>query len=182
MCDDALKCNDERMYLQIGNCVGAGNHRHFIGFLISTIISTMYVAMICTFCVSYMWPDNLQVRKIGLYASSMSRQVVTKIIKELVLGVMSCLLGLSTRGIILVYLIMISVSVQIGLWMLLWQQLCYIYEGQTYLSHLSSQTNNNNNRVAQKDCHNLLRFFGFPYSVLRYLSVICWRSRKRHWK
>ncbi|PPR99340.1 hypothetical protein GOBAR_AA21324 [Gossypium barbadense] len=59
---------------------------------------------------------------------------------------------------------------------LLWQQLCYIYEGRTYLSHLSSREGDH---VKEKDCQNLLRFFGCRYSMLRFLPTLR-NSRKRH--
>ena len=58
---------------------------------------------------------------------------------EIVVAFMRSALLLSSRGLILAYLFIASVSLQIGLSVLLWQQLSYIYQGKTYLSHLSSQ-------------------------------------------
>lgn len=105
-----------------------------------------------------------------------SRDMPFKVVMEIFLALRRSAVQLSTRGLVLVYLFISSVSVEIGLSVLLWQQLCYIYEGKTYLSHLSSQ---GNDEVGKKDCQNLFRFFGCPYSISRYLPNF-WRSRKKH--
>ncbi|KAJ6740591.1 S-ACYLTRANSFERASE [Salix purpurea] len=85
---------------------------------------------------------------------------------------------LSTRGLVLVYLFVSSTSLEIGISVLLWQQLCYIYEGQTYLDSLSMR---GGDEVGDKDCKNLFRFFGCPYPVLRFLPNF-WNSPKSHRK
>ncbi|PKI54847.1 hypothetical protein CRG98_024730 [Punica granatum] len=162
----------------IGNCVGASNHRYFIAFLISTIVSTLYVTTMCTFAALRTWPP-LRFSKSFLdhrYRFS-STHLATGLVKEIAFAFLNSVFLLSTRGVILVYLSVASVSVQIGLCVLLWQQLCYIYEGETYLSLLNSSQGEG--RVGVRDCRNILRFFGCPYSVLRHFSVFRW-SRKRH--
>lgn len=166
--------------IQIGNCVGASNHRHFIAFLILTILSTFYVTSMCTFAALRTWPP-LRLSKSFLthhYRFS-STHLATGLVKEYIFALLNSVFLLSTRGVVLVYLIVASISIQIGLCVLLWQQLCYIYEGETYLSHLSSSQGND--RVGERDCGNILRFFGCPYSVSRHMSVFR-RSRKRHKK
>ncbi|CAJ1932929.1 unnamed protein product [Sphenostylis stenocarpa] len=117
----------------IGNCVGAANHRSFIGFLISAVLSTIYVSIMSVYAgLRVMPPLKYSVGRIN----------------------------------------------GIGLSVLLWQQLSYIYEGKTYLSHLSSQTDNEEEK---KDCQNLARFFGFQYSVTRFLPNFG-VTQKRHIK
>lgn len=96
------------------------------------------------------------------------------------LALVSSAVQLSARGLILVYLFVSSVSLQIGLSVLLWQQLCYIYEGKTYLSHLSSQ-GSGGDHIEEKGCQNIFRFFGCPYSIFRYLPTLR-NSPKRHTK
>jgi palmitoyltransferase len=81
-------------------------------------------------------------------------------VKEIIFAFLRSVLLLSTRGFILVYQFIASVSMMIGLSALLWQQLRFIYEGETYLSRLSSQAYNG---VGKKDCQNLVRYFGFPF-------------------
>jgi len=161
---------------QIGNCVGAANHQSFIGFLISAVLSTIYVSIMSVYAGSHLWPPlRYSLRHIdgvkGTY-------LAWTILNEIVVAFLRSALLLSSRGLILAYLFIASVSLQIGLTVLLWQQLSYIYEGKTYLSHLSSQADNEEEK---KDCQNLVRFFGLQYSVTRYLPNFC-VSRKRHIK
>jgi len=101
-----------------------------------------------------------------------------KILNEIVVEFLRSALLLSSRGLILAYLFIASVSLQIGLTVLLWQQLSYIYEGKTYLSHLSSQADNEEEK---KDCQNLVRFFGLQYSITRFLPNFR-VTRKKHIK
>lgn len=163
--------------IQIGNCVGAANHRHFIAFLISAIISMIYVSFMSTYVGLHIWPP-LSYNSLSRLNQYNSREMVFRAIREVILALLSSALLLSTRGLVLVYLFVSSVSVGIGLGILLWQQLCYIYEGKTYLNHLSSH---GNDEVVTKDCQNLSHFFGCPYSLSRYLPTF---RKKRHkkWK
>ncbi|KDP43280.1 hypothetical protein JCGZ_24201 [Jatropha curcas] len=157
----------------IGNCVGAANHQYFIAFLVSAIISMIYVSIMSTYAVMHVWPP-LSLRALG-HLSGTNNQIVWRTFKEVIFAFLSSALLLSTRGLVLVYLFFSSVSVEIGLSVLLWQQLCYIYLGKTYLSHLSSH----GDEVGEKDCKNLFRFFGCPYFISRYLPDV-WNSPKRH--
>lgn len=161
----------------IGNCVGAGNHRSFILFLISAVVSTMYVSIISAYVALQMWPSIDNSPLVVLNASS-SNGLILRALKEMVLTFFTSIQFLSIRGFLLVYLFIASISVEIGIGVLLWQQLCYIYEGKTYLSQLSSQGNDD---IGERDCQNLIRFFGCPHSTSRYLPSI-WNSRKSHKK
>ncbi|XP_047338204.1 protein S-acyltransferase 11-like [Impatiens glandulifera] len=161
----------------IGNCVGFANHRSFIAFLILAIISTFYVSIMSAYTVFSMFPP-LRFTTTSLSPwEGFSSMFALGMIKEIGLAFLTSALMLSTRGLILVYLFISSVSIEIGLSVLLWQQLCYIYEGDTYLSSL--RRGNQANR--DKDCQNIVRFFGCPYSIFRYFPS-SWSSRKRHRK
>ncbi|GMH10910.1 hypothetical protein Nepgr_012751 [Nepenthes gracilis] len=149
----------------IGNCVGAANHRCFVNFLIMAITSMVYVTVMSAYAgchvlpaLGYRTPDWAHgfKYKIGLLG----------IFQEAVITFLSSALLISSRGLVLIYLFVASLSVEIGLCVLLWQQLCFIYEGKTYLGHLSSK---GEDCVEERDCRNLYRFFGFPSSALRYL-------------
>ncbi|XP_024031766.1 protein S-acyltransferase 11 [Morus notabilis] len=158
----------------IGNCVGAANHWHFIMFLISAVISTIYVSFMSTYVGLHVWPP-LSYRSLSrMNGHSMSMALTA--LKEVIFALLRSAVLLSARGIVLVYLFISSVSVGLGLSVLLWQQLRYIYEGKTYLSLLSSRGNDN---VGEKGCQNLSRFFGCPYSLSRYLPNF---QKKRHEK
>lgn len=156
----------------IGNCVGAGNHRSFILFLISAVTSTFYVSVISAYVLYHIWPPLRHIPTVVL-----TRSTVFAVIKESTLPFLISVESLPVRGFVLIYLFFASISVKIGLAVLLWQQLCYIYEGKTYLSHLSS----NPDEVEEKDCQNIVRFFGCPYPATRYVLTF-WNSKKKHEK
>lgn len=152
--------------MQIGNCVGADNHPHFIALLISVIISTTYVTLMAVYVGIQIWP-SVTFESIS-YVNGNSGELAIRYARELIIGLLRSAAFLEPRGLVLVYLFISSVSLGIGLFILLWQQLCYIYEGKTYLSDLSSQ---GNDEVGEKDCQNILRFFGWPYSFSRYIPL-----------
>lgn len=164
--------------MQIGNCVGAANHRYFIAFLISAVISTTYVAIMSVHAGFHIWPPLAYRSLDRLNVSGANSGFI--VIKETIIAILSSAGHLSLRGLVLVYLFVSSVSVEIGLSVLLWQQLRFIYEGKTYLMHLSPQ---GDDAAGERDCRNLLRFFGCPYSASRYLTSFS-NSIKRHkkWK
>ncbi|KAM7257853.1 hypothetical protein ACFE04_013594 [Oxalis oulophora] len=158
----------------IGNCVGARNHRHFIGFLISAVISTTYVAIFSLYAGLHIW--SLEYKPHGL-VKAINKASTFVVIREVSFALLSSALYLSVRGVVLIYLFFASASVNIGLSVLLWQQLSYIYEGKTYVERLSSKDES----AGKKDCQNLVHFFGCSYSISRYLSNFT-NSRKIHKK
>ncbi|CAI0416231.1 unnamed protein product [Linum tenue] len=160
----------------IGNCVGAANHRHFILFLISAVTSMLYVAFMSAYVGSLIWPPLTYKQPLGSL-SGVNSDLAWRTLREIFLALLNSALLLSSRGLVLMYLFFASISVQIGLSVLLWQQLSYIYEGKTYLSHLRTAPD----EVVEKDCKNILRFFGCPYSVSRFLPSVS-DSQKRHKK
>ncbi|TVU16533.1 hypothetical protein EJB05_40103, partial [Eragrostis curvula] len=145
----------------IGNCVGAANHRAFVIFLISVVVSCTYVAIMTIYSSYRIWPSvdfpNL--------ASSRHSRSSMKILMEILTTLASSALFLSARGIILVYLAFASLSVNAGIVVLLCQQLKFIYEGNTYLGRLNSV----NVLHGEKGLQNLVRFFGCPYPISRIL-------------
>ncbi|KAK7308442.1 hypothetical protein VNO77_42047 [Canavalia gladiata] len=159
----------------IGNCVGAANHRSFVAFLISAVLSTIYVSIMSAYAGLRTWPPlKFSLGRLnGVYGGDLAWAVMN----EIIAAILRSVLLLSSRGLILVYLFIANVSLQIGLSVLLWQQLSYIYQGKTYLSHLTSQ----DNEEEKKDCQNIVRFFGLQYSITRFLPNFR-VTRKRHVK
>ncbi|KAK9117890.1 hypothetical protein Scep_015983 [Stephania cephalantha] len=155
----------------IGNCVGAANHRSFIIFLASAVISTIYACIMSIYAGYRVWPP----------LASLSLHHVTrpgadsglKVVKDVVVAFLNSAVLLSPRDVVLVYLFIASFSVEIGLSVLLWQQLRYIYKGKTYLSQLSSPEEDN---IGDGGCRNLLRFFGCPYFASAFRTFF---SRKK---
>lgn len=125
----------------------------------------------CGYTGMHTWP-----RLRSLNGDALRNASAFKVIREIFLALLSSAFLMSTRDVVLVYLIISSISVQIGLVVLLWQQLSYIYEGQTYLSSLSSGASDG---AKESDCRNILRFFGCPNAFSRYLWILR-ISRKRH--
>lgn len=161
---------------QIGNCVGAANHRNFIAFLMSAVLSTIYVSVMSAYASSLIWPPVTY--SLGSLHGFTGTDLIWRVITETISAFLRSALLLSPRGLILAYLFISTFSVQIGLSVLLWQQLSYVYEGKTYLSHLSSQADN---AGGKKDCQNLVLFFGFPYCITRFLPTFR-VNRKKHRK
>ncbi|GAB2275250.1 hypothetical protein Dimus_010010 [Dionaea muscipula] len=162
----------------IGNCVGAANHHYFISFLISAITSMIYVTVMSAACGLRVLPA-LGGRSFNRPRGYMSKLDIVSVIRAIAISITNSEVLLSPRGLVLIYLFMASLSVEIGLVVLLWQQLCFIYQGKTYLSNLSSQKEEETG--GEKDCLNLYRFFGFPTSALRYFPSFC-NSKKIHRK
>ncbi|KAL5759122.1 hypothetical protein ACOSP7_017643 [Xanthoceras sorbifolium] len=160
----------------IGNCVGAGNHRHFIVFLISAVVSTIYVAIMCANVGLRIWPPFTYRSHSRVNGSD--SYFALRILKEITVAFLSSAVLMSPRGILLLYLFISSISVNFGLSVLLWQQLYFIYEGKTYLSHLKYEGSEG---PGKRDCQNLIHFFGFPFYASRYLPIIG-KSQKKHMK
>ncbi|RZC71377.1 hypothetical protein C5167_034673 [Papaver somniferum] len=160
----------------IGNCVGAANHQPFICFLFAAVLSTMYISIMSISVGCQLWPplDHETIRHITT-GSSHSPFII---MREIMFAFLSSAVLLSARGLVLAYLLVASISVGIGLTILLWQQLSYIYQGKTYLSHLSSRADE---PVGERGCQNIFRFFGYQYSFSRYLPRFS-RTKKIHKK
>lgn len=145
--------------LQIGNCVGAANHRHFLIFLISIVISCSYVVMMSSYTIFHIWPPQLE------SLASTDPSAISEVLRQILTGIARSVLLLSVRGLVLLYLAFACLSVDIGITVLLWQQLYYIYEGKTYIAHISSQNSGNGG------CQNILRFFSCPYWAYRFFLI-----------
>ncbi|XP_021735388.1 protein S-acyltransferase 11-like isoform X2 [Chenopodium quinoa] len=158
----------------IGNCVGAGNHRYFIGFLIVAVISVTYAAIMSAYAILHVLPSVGEGSFQEMHGLN-SNIAFMGILKDIFIAFVTSAVFFSPRGLVLLYLFVASISVGIGLTVLLWQQLYFIYEGRTYLTSLSSQDD------AERDCRNLYRFFGFPHSFSLYFRVCC-NSKKIHRK
>lgn len=161
----------------IGNCVGAANHRSFILFLISTVTSMFYVSLMSVYSALHIWPP-IDYRTIRYKDGLNTYELDLTILKEATLSFLGSAVFISPRGIVLVYLFIASVAVQIGLSVLLWQQLCFIYQGKTYLSNLTSSLNE---EPVERDCQNFAHFFGCQCTASRYFPNF-WNSRKSHEK
>lgn len=87
-------------------------------------------------------------------------------VKQFLQNVVCSALFLSARGFVLIYLAMACFSLEIGISVLLFQQLRYIYEGRTYINYLRF---NKGDEVGKKGMHNIVRFFNCPFWFSRLL-------------
>uniref|UniRef100_A0A0D3G1M5 Protein S-acyltransferase n=1 Tax=Oryza barthii TaxID=65489 RepID=A0A0D3G1M5_9ORYZ len=122
-------------------------------------ITVLFYAAGMTIYSSYrIWPpldfENL--------ASTRRSMGYIKMLIEIIGTLASSAFFLSARGLVTVYIAFASLSVNAGIGVLLFQQLSYIYEGNTYLNRLSSLSVMHGERGLQ----NLIRFFGCPYSSI----------------
>uniref|UniRef100_A0A0D3GFT8 S-acyltransferase n=2 Tax=Oryza TaxID=4527 RepID=A0A0D3GFT8_9ORYZ len=122
-------------------------------------ITMLFYAAGMTIYSSYrIWPpldfENL--------ASTRRSMGYIKMLIEIIGTLASSAFFLSARGFVTVYLAFASLSVNAGIGVLLFQQLSYIYEGNTYLNRLSSP----NVMHGERGLQNLIRFFGCPYSSI----------------
>ncbi|PIN16785.1 Protein S-acyltransferase [Handroanthus impetiginosus] len=130
-----------------------------------------------SYAALYIWP-HLDHRPVSKLSEFVNAELIFGVLKDNILAFLRSAVFLPARGVVLVYLFIASVSVGIGLSVLLWQQLSYIYAGKTYLSHLSAA---DNDHMVERDCQNLVKFFGCRFSASVYLPSY-WKSRKSHEK
>jgi hypothetical protein len=82
---------------QIGNCVGADNHRSFIAFLISGLFSTIYISIVSAHAGLHMWPPLTY--SIGRIHGTTSENLAWRIVKETIFAFGKFALLLSTYSI-----------------------------------------------------------------------------------
>ncbi|KAJ3689227.1 hypothetical protein LUZ61_018391 [Rhynchospora tenuis] len=145
----------------IGNCVGAANHHAFILFLISVVVSCTYVTVMAIYSGYRVWPP-LDLSDLTTSVSLHSVNV-TSLLGGIFAALARSALLLSARGLILVYLAFAGFAVEIGIGVLLWQQLSFIYDGVTYVNSISAM----NVGYTERGWNNVVRFFGCPYSISR---------------
>uniref|UniRef100_A0A0D9WB24 S-acyltransferase n=1 Tax=Leersia perrieri TaxID=77586 RepID=A0A0D9WB24_9ORYZ len=98
-------------------------------------ITELFYAAVMTIYASYrIWPP-LDFESLASTRRSMG---YFKMVLEIIATLGSSAFFLSARGLVTVYLAFASLSVNAGISVLLFQQLSYIYEGNTYLNRLSS--------------------------------------------
>ncbi|XP_006850714.2 protein S-acyltransferase 11 [Amborella trichopoda] len=158
----------------IGNCIGAANHHNFIIFLALVVISNLYAFIMSIMASAYIWP-SLGHEAFGSVARLRMLDVVG-IFSELARALSSAALLLSLRGMVLMYLCIASFSVQLGICLLLWQQLQLIYEGRTYINHMGYWNGGTNERGWQ----NIRRFFDSQKSVFLFVCGSMRSAEKTH--
>ncbi|GAY43333.1 hypothetical protein CUMW_073710 [Citrus unshiu] len=84
----------------IGNCVGAANHRYFILFLISAVVSTIYVAIMSVTAGLHIW-SPLSIRS-HAPANVVGTDLAMRFVKEIIFALLNSALLMSSRGLLLI--------------------------------------------------------------------------------
>lgn len=147
---------------QIGNCVGANNHQHFLLFLLFATVSGLYVFTMSTYVGTIVWPQLLRFRRVNLprVHAAVSFNVILDVLAAMVVSLEPVA---STRAFSLIYLFIASLSLVIGVGLLLYQQVQLVYTGQTYLDTLSSGGGNHHQ---VRSWTNFKRLFGKQHPFL----------------
>lgn len=119
--------------MQIGNCVGANNHRHFILFLLYTVLSSVYVFGMALFTGMRVWPAVMKPDQMDRSGMSLSLSMGASAIAVVANSILQ-----SARAVALLYLLVASVAVITGVGILLQQQLSFLYSGTTFLDSLQA--------------------------------------------
>lgn len=121
---------------QIGNCVGANSIRHFLSFLLSALLGSLYALCLSICTASRVWPlviglhNGVGVKRIG--PSIGSNMLASNALGALV----STNLELSLRALVLVYLVLSSLSTVVGVLILLHHQIHFVCNGYTFLESI----------------------------------------------
>jgi len=122
----------------IGNCVGANNHVHFLLFLLFATVSGLYVLTMSIYVGSKVWPQLLNFRRVNNFPrrlhSGMSFNVVMDVLAVVIASLEP---AASARAFALIYLCIASLSLVIGVGLLLHQQVQLVYSGETYIDSLT---------------------------------------------
>eukprot|EP00245_Coleochaete_scutata_P003490 TRINITY_DN15119_c0_g1_i1.p1 TRINITY_DN15119_c0_g1~~TRINITY_DN15119_c0_g1_i1.p1 ORF type:complete len:205 (+),score=14.82 TRINITY_DN15119_c0_g1_i1:46-615(+) len=125
----------------IGNCVGAGNHRHFLLFLVWAQLSGVYMLGMGLWAGGLMWPTLIQLRNEHLHqAVSNSFNTGSSLFFEILQLILTAQIDLTVRAIGVGYIIIAAIAVLFGLGILFCQQMRLVSLGQTYIDHIQLGT------------------------------------------
>ena len=138
----------------LSNCVGTDNHRNFLLFLAWTIVSCLYVTAVSGSLLLQRWS---YVRDfLGATVQSLKWQ-------RALLVWLTVLLKAPTWLSTALYLLVVSVSLALGLGILLARQLVFLLRGISYVDALKMRTQGATPSLPSDPSANLRRVFGSKY-------------------
>eukprot|EP00250_Pteridium_aquilinum_P011841 c20343_g1_i1 orf=573-1658(+) len=146
----------------IGNCVGAANHRPFILFLLFAVLSNLYVFAMSVSAIIRIWKTTVDFPEVLGVASSSQVVVMLATYLQVLLG---SSVSSSVRALGLLYLVAVSVSVTIGVGLLLHQQVRQLYDGYTFIETLQHENGLARGTPPGRGWRNLQRVFGHGHPV-----------------
>ena len=135
----------------LSNCVGTDNHRNFLLFLAWTIVSCLYVAAVSSALLLQRWA----------YVRDFLRAVVQSLKWQRALLVwLTVLLKAPAWLSVALYLLFVSVSLALGLGVLLARQVVFLLRGISYVDTLKLRTQGATPSLSSDPVANLRRVFG----------------------
>lgn len=147
----------------IGNCVGAANQRPFILFLLFAVLSNIYVLMMSVHALLKIW-TSLTIYSVRVEVASSSWSVMD-ILASFLQVIRGGLESSSVRALAILYLIAVSLSVTIGVGLLLHQQLRQLYDGLTFIDSLQVENGGVRGVLSSRGWINLQRIFGNGHPI-----------------
>lgn len=164
-------CTSAAHVWQIGNCVGANNHQHFLLFLVFTAASSFYVLMMTLFASLQVWPKLVKFHtgKLPRLHVGSGFHSVGDTLNSLFL---TTEIVASLRAFALLYLVIAALALLIGVGLLLQQQLQLLHSGQTFIDSLASEGWKSGGQKEGKSWANLRKLFGKTHPSLWLLPRI----------
>ncbi|CAM6097998.1 unnamed protein product [Calypogeia fissa] len=147
----------------IGNCVGANNHRHFILFLLYTVLSSVYVFGMALYTGLRIWPSVITSNRMDNFGNSLSFSMGAG-----ALAVVANAILISGRAVALLYLLVASVAIVTGVGILLQQQLSFLYSGSTFIDSIQAASKSR----GQEGWDNLRQVFGNGHPIFWALPIL----------
>ncbi|MCO5582355.1 hypothetical protein L7F22_036249 [Adiantum nelumboides] len=141
----------------IGNCVGAANHRPFVLFLLFAVLSNVYVFLMSASAIIKIWQTHTDMPEVLGVASSSQVVVVMATYLQALLG---SSISSSVRGLGLLYLVAVSLSVTFGVGLLLHHHVRQLYDGDTFIETLQRESGVRRG-LSQGEWKNFQKVFGY---------------------
>lgn len=145
----------------IGNCVGAANHRPFVLFLFFAVLSNVYVFLMSVSAIVKIWKTQADLPEMFGVSSSSQAVVVLATYLQALLG---SSISSSVRALGLLYLVAVSLSVSIGVGLLLHHHVRQLYDGYTFIETLQRE-NGVTRGLPQGEWRNFQRVFGYGHPL-----------------
>ncbi|CAI5527153.1 unnamed protein product [Closterium sp. Naga37s-1] len=134
----------------IGNCVGRANQRHFLLFLLSTIISCIYVALMASATLYFLLPALDVTPHMPHNPPHDLTSFVSTATKAFAAALWAARKQLAIRAFIAFYLFIVALGTGISVSLLLYQQLDFILSGEGgYVDALKVKKGAGNNKSSE---------------------------------
>lgn len=139
--------------MQIGNCVGQSNQRHFMVFLVFASLSCTFAISVCVVAFLRLL-TTLDFSFAQGIAAELGRTGTSQALLSAVPRLLVALIfGLTFRGIVLLYIVAVSLGTTACTAVLLYQQLSLVFHGLTYIDSLKQMKAKGRGPAAGSSAH-----------------------------